>query len=100
MTVLVIGSFRIPPQNMEKARPHLRDLVTATRQNDGCLAYDAAEDLLEPGLIRFSEAWPDADTLSRHGRAPHIAVWKKASADLGTHDRKFTVYDGLNPRPL
>ncbi len=98
--VVVLGTMRFPPANLEQVRPHLRALVEATRRSDGCLAYDAAEDILDPGLIRFSEAWPDADTLRRHLVAPHIAPWREAASALGVHDRRFTAYDAGNPRPV
>jgi quinol monooxygenase YgiN len=100
MTVIVTGSFRVPPENLAKVRPHLKSLVEATRAHDGFIAYDAAEDLFDPGLIRFTEIWPDADLLAAHLKAPHIAPWRKAAADYGVHGRQFTAYDGQNPRPV
>lgn len=65
MTIAVIGSMRFPPANMETVRPHLQQLVSATRTHDGCIAYDVGEDILEPGLLRFSELWPDQASLTR-----------------------------------
>ena len=85
---------------MEKLRPHLRDLVDATIREDGCVTYDVAEDIFDPGLIRFSEIWPDKDALSRHLQAAHIAPWRAISADLGLIERQFTAFDAENPRPV
>ena len=98
--VIVLGYIRFAPQAMAGARPHLQALIDGTRAHDGCIAYDAAEDVSDPGLVRFSEVWPDAASLAAHGQAPHIAPWRAASADLGVIDRQFTVYDAANPRPL
>lgn len=98
--VIVLGHIRFPPQAMDAARPHLQALVDETRRNDGCIAYEAAEDLFDPGLVRFSEVWPDQASLDAHGRAPHIAPWRDAAAALGVIDRRFTVYDADNARPL
>src|SRR3954469_15433034 len=100
MTVVVIGSMRFPPQALEQALPHLRRLVEATRALDGCLAYDAAEDLFDAGLIRFSEVWPDTASPECHLAAPHIAPWRAAATDLGVHDRRFTAFDAAEPRPV
>lgn len=100
MTVLVFGTLRFPPENLEKVIPHLLAFVDATITNDGCLAYDVAEDLFEPGLIRFSEIWPDADLLAKHLEAPHIVPWRAVSAELGLRGRKFTAYEAGNPRPV
>ena len=100
MVVVVLGTLRIPPENMQKLTPHLRDFVEATRRLDGCIAYDVAEDMLDRGLIRFSEVWPDADTLATHLQAPHITPWRAASAQLGAMERRFTAFDAENPRPV
>jgi quinol monooxygenase YgiN len=100
MVVVVLGTLRVPPENMQKLTPHLRDFVEATRRVDGCIAYDVAEDIFDRGLIRFSEIWPDAASLATHLQAPHIAPWRGASAQLGIKERRFTAFDAENPRPV
>ena len=100
MTIIVMGSLRFPPDMLEKVKPYLRILVEATRQHDGCLAYDVAEDLFDPGLIRFSEAWPSEDLLQRHLKAPHIAPWREKCAEFGLLERRFTAYTGSNAHPV
>ncbi len=99
-TVAVLGTFRFPPERIPEVLPHLRLLVEATRAHDGCIAYDAAVDAIDPGLIRFSELWPDHASLERHLKAPHIDPWRSAAVDCGLIDREFTIYDVSNARPL
>lgn len=99
-TVAVFGFLRFPPERLEEVRPHLQRLVEATYRNDGCLAYDVAEDLLDPGLIRFSELWPDHTTLARHLQAPHIDPWRSAARACGLQERQFTAYDIGGSRPV
>ncbi len=100
MTVAVFGTLRFPPSEMQAVLPHLRTLVEATRRNDGCIAYDAAEDVFDPGLIRFSEMWPDQASLDRHLQAPHIAPWWAICRQHGLVERKFEAFDTANPRPV
>jgi quinol monooxygenase YgiN len=100
MIVVVLGTLRFPPQSIAAVRPHLLTLVEATRRQDGCLTYDVAEDLFDPGLIRFSETWPDADSLARHLQAPHIAPWREVCVQQGLIDRAFTAYDADGARPV
>ena len=100
MTVAVFGVMRFPPEAMDTVRPHLKALIGATREKDGCIAYDAAEDVLEPGLIRFSELWPDQATLDAHLLAPHIAPWRAACQEAGLMERQFAVYDVAGAREL
>jgi quinol monooxygenase YgiN len=91
--VAVFGTLRFPPERIDELLPHLRTLVETTRKNDGCIAYDVAEDLLDPGLIRFSELWPNHESLAKHLQAPHIEPWRAVARSCGLMERKFTAYD-------
>lgn len=90
--VAVMGTLRFPPDRMAEIRPHLRRLVDETRRNDDCIAYDVAEDLFDPGLIRFSELWPDRDSLKAHLKAAHIEPWRAAARACGLTERSFSAY--------
>jgi quinol monooxygenase YgiN len=98
--IAVIGTIRFPPERVREALPHLRTLVEATRQNDGCIAYDVAEDPFDPGLIRFSELWPDRASLDRHLAAPHIEPWRTAARACGLGERSFTAYEVVAAGPV
>ena len=99
-SVGVFGTLRFPPEHIADIRPYLQQLVETTRAVDGCIAYDVAEDLFDPGLIRFSELWPDHESLARHLRAPHIEPWRAAARRYGLMARDFTAYDLTGQRPV
>ena len=99
-TVAVFGTMRFPPERVAELLPHLRTLVETTHKNDGCIAYDVAEDPFDPGLLRFSELWPDRDSLRRHLAAPHIEPWRAAARTYGLQERQFMTYDISGARPL
>jgi quinol monooxygenase YgiN len=92
-TVAVFGTLRFPPERIEEVLPHLRALVATTYRNDGCIAYDVAEDPFDRGLIRFAELWPDHESLARHLQAPHLEPWRAAARRCGLLERRFTAYD-------
>lgn len=98
--VAVFGVLRFPPEAMPRILPHLADFVEATRANDGCIAYDVAEDLSDPGLIRFSELWPNQELLDAHLRAPHVIPWRAAARENGLLERKFTAYEIAGARDV
>lgn len=98
--VAVFGYLRFPPEAMDDVRPHLLAFVEATRRKDGCIAYEVAEDLTDPGLIRFSELWPDNESLDAHLVAPHIEPWRAAAKRYGLRERMFTAYEVNSSRPV
>lgn len=100
MTVVVLGSMRFPSGNLRKIEPYLYDLLRITRAEDGCTSYDAAFDPFEPGLVRFSELWPDKVTLRAHLSAPHISPWREIASQMGVGERRFTAWDVANPQPV
>jgi len=98
--IAVIGHMRFPAENMAALLPHVQQLVRQTNANDGCIAYDVGQDVLDPGLLRFSEVWPDQESFTRHTTAPHIALWRQACQDQGIIDRSFAVYEVTGERGL
>ena len=98
--VAVFGTLRFPPDRVEEVLPHLKTLVETTYKNDGCIAYDVAEDPFDSGLIRFSELWPDQTSLDNHLIAPHIEPWRAAAKQCGLIAREFTAYEISQPRAI
>lgn len=98
--LLIVGTVRLPPANLDAARPAMRRMVEASRTEDGCLAYSYAEDVLEPGLIHVSELWTGQLALDRHATSQHIAEWRAAWPALGIGDRDLRAYDVAAPRPI
>ncbi len=67
-------------------------VIAASREEPGCLSYSYAEDILDPGLIRVSEAWVNGDVLARHFETPHMAAWKEEREQLGMTERTVTMH--------
>jgi quinol monooxygenase YgiN len=91
--VLIAGTVRVPPENLGAAHPHIADYVRACREEDGCVVFSFAQDLLEPGLLRIFEIWRDADALERHKSAPHVAAWRALWPSLEIHERKLGKFE-------
>jgi quinol monooxygenase YgiN len=91
-TVAVFGILRFPPEKISEVLPHIQTLVRNTYENDGCVAYDVALDIFDPGLVRFSELWPNRESLDLHLRAPHIEPWRAVARNYGLLERKFIAY--------
>ena len=91
--VAVFGILRFPPEKLRDVLPHLKQFVQATQEHDGCILYEVAEDPFDKGLVRFSELWPDRESLEKHLKAPHIGPWREQARKCGLMERVFHSYD-------
>lgn len=98
--LLIVGSVRLPAENLDVARPIMRRMVDATRAEEGCVEYAYAEDVFEPGLIHIKELWTDRASLDGHLASKHIAEWRVAGSELGIRDRNLNLYEVSEPRPI
>ena len=100
MTLVIAGTVRVPPENLERFRPHMEAMLAASRAEDGCLTYSYAVDVADPGLIRVFEAWRDQAAIDAHFQTPHMAAWRAAWPQFGVSDRNLSLYEVAAQRPL
>jgi quinol monooxygenase YgiN len=100
VSLVIAGTVRVPPENLEAFRPHMQAMLAASRAEDGCLAYSYAVDVEEPGLVRVFEAWRDQAALDAHFRTEHLAAWRAAWPQFGVSDRRLIAYEIASERAL
>jgi quinol monooxygenase YgiN len=100
MTLIIAGTVRVPPENIEAFKPHMLAMLTASRAEDGCLEYSYAVDVADPGLIRVYEAWRDQAALDAHFQTPHMAPWRAQWPSFGVSDRNLMAYETASERQL
>lgn len=100
MSLIVAGTVRVPAENVERFRPHMTAMMTASRAEDGCIAYGYGEDVAEPGLIHVFEVWRDEAALKAHFETPHMAQWRSHWPSFGVSDRRLSAYEVAAERPL
>lgn len=83
--------FRVPPDQVEVLRPHMKTVIAASRAEPGCIVYTLAEDVAERGVIRAFEIYRDDDALKAHGASDHFKKWREASGQYPREER--TIYD-------
>ena len=98
--LLIIGTIRLPAENVSAARDAMAAMANASHAEDGCIEYGYAEDVLVPGLIHIKERWRDRAALDAHFQAPHIAEWRAAWPALGIGERSLTLYDVDDGQPI
>jgi quinol monooxygenase YgiN len=94
--ITVIGTLRLNPQLLDRARPAMAAMVAASRAEPGCIRY--ALDLLDPAVLHIVEQWQDRAALAAHFATPHLAEWRAQFAVLGLHDRQLEMVEG-DPEP-
>ena len=90
--IVVVGQFRLPPENLTAGREALLRVIQATRAEPGCIDYAYAEDMSEPGLMRVSEKWESREALAAHFEAAHMKQWQQERIGLGMSDRDMAAY--------
>ena len=98
--IVVIGSFRLPAHNLEAGREAMARVIVASRAEAGCLGYAYAEDVLDPGIFRVSEAWASRTALTAHFGMPHMTQWQREREALGMTGREVTAYEVSGEEPL
>jgi|KBSSwiStaDraftv2_1062776.scaffolds.fasta_scaffold17047_9 quinol monooxygenase YgiN len=100
MSIIVAGTYRVPPENLAALRPHMQTVIAATRAEAGCVSYAYAEDIGEPGLIRVFEEWTDQAALDAHFVSAHMKAWQEVRAGYGLYDRNISVYEIAGQRKV
>jgi quinol monooxygenase YgiN len=91
--IVLAGTIRIPPENLDRARPDLEAMVQITRKEPGCLAYSFSFDVVEQGLVRVFEVFSNAEALAAHQTSPHMAAFRTQRETWGMFERNMTQYE-------
>jgi quinol monooxygenase YgiN len=70
--IRIIAKNFIKTSEISKAEPLFRELVAASKKDQGCLEYRLHKDDAEPGLYVFIEEWADKDSHAKHDASEHF----------------------------
>ncbi len=93
-TLRVVATIPTNPEMGDAVRAGLAELVAATREEAGCVEYDAFESTATPGVFVTVEEWRSQEDLDAHMTTPHIA---KAFEVLGGALAGEVAIHPLNP---
>ncbi|MEL7320271.1 MAG: putative quinol monooxygenase [Pseudomonadota bacterium] len=95
--LMVIGTAKLGEGAIDAGREALEAMITASREEDGCIEYAYSIDILDPSIMRITEKWVDEDALVTHFQTPHMAAFQQALASLDVtilDVKKFQADDG------
>lgn len=70
--IKIVLKFKLKPGVKEEYLQVMSELLTKTRQEDGCLAYDLFEDAKDPLTLSLIEEWRDDEALRLHNETEHF----------------------------
>lgn len=95
--LMVVGTAKLGEGALEAGRAAFEAMITASREEEGCIDYGYAVDVLDPSVLRITEKWVDEAALAYHFQTPHMAAFQRTLArlDLTINDvKKFNTDDG------
>jgi quinol monooxygenase YgiN len=70
--IKVVAKSKIMIDKLETVLSLYEELVTATRQEDGCIVYELFQDVEDPSVLSMIEEWEDKASLDRHMKTEHF----------------------------
>lgn len=49
-----------------------REVISETRNEEGCITYTINEDINDPTILIMLEEWTDEEALDRHNKTEHV----------------------------
>jgi quinol monooxygenase YgiN len=88
---IVTLTLRVKPAFTSRMRVIVHELAVSSRNDEGCLAFVAAESAGTPGFFLITSAWRDAESYENHRLSPYVRAFEsqiapqvlKESADIG-----------------
>lgn len=100
MSILVVGTVRIPGDADDRLLPYVKAVVTFSRNQDGCLDYALSRDLVDPTIMRAYQLWRDEASLAAHLTSPHMLEYRAAWANFGVSERNIFAYEVGEPEEI
>ena len=88
VTLIVLLRAREGQETLLEAE--LRALVSPSRREEGCLAYNLHRAIDTPGALLLHEVWTSREAHTEHTHTPHFLRWNaRKDALLASRDANF-----------
>ena len=72
MSISVVATISIKPEDKETVVEILKKMIEETRKEEGCGMYVLHEDPENPNSLVFIESWADDDAIQLHLESDHM----------------------------
>lgn len=100
MAIIIHGTITYDGTKRDDALAAIDKVVSATRNEDGCLEYKFTVDLFDPNVLHLFEVWRDQAAVDAHMATPHLAEFLGKAAEFGVTGTEIYKREGGDPSPL
>ena len=98
--LVIAGTISLDPAHRDAAIEAAKEMMAATLEEPGCLAYAFSADLSDPGEFRIFEEWQDEAALDAHFAAPHMAAFQAKMGGFGIRGMNVQRYEVSSVGPI
>lgn len=91
--LIVTATLTVKPGQKDALFAYAKDVMAATRKEDGCFGYTLLDDRTDDSRCMFYEEWRDKAALQQHQKSDHIALWRQQSRPLLAAPTVIKLYD-------
>lgn len=92
--IIVSGRVVVKAGALQKLRPVMQAMLSASRAEPGCIEYYYGPDMSDPNAFLVLEKWESWDALDAHFGTPHLKAWRAALNGAGLVSRELVAADG------
>jgi quinol monooxygenase YgiN len=100
MTIIVTGIIDLDPAKRDDFIAAARDVMAATRAEDGNEGYAFSADLEDAGRFYVAEHWASQEAMDTHMATAHLAAFMGSMGGVGITAASLTKWDGATPSKL
>jgi quinol monooxygenase YgiN len=89
-----IATMRLRPGEHADFMHAAAQLISATRQEAGCISYDLQRSVTDPQVFVFLERWSTRDAFEAHMGTPHMEAFRSASGNVIRETRREMIEPG------
>ena len=98
--LIVLAEATLGEGALDKARAAFTAMIETSREEEGCISYSYAVDVLDPNKLIIVEKWVDEAALDYHFSTPHMATFQKALGGLDVTITELAKYQADDGSPL
>ena len=98
--IIIAGTISIDPSKTDQALADAVEMMKATHEEEGNLAYVFSLDPLVPGQIQLFEKWESEEALAAHSASAHMAEFRPKMGGWGVTGADIKKYEIASEGPL